>query len=429
MLQQDTTIQEKTFSTDWWKNTFIKTTEAFTKTSVFKDCLAKSETAIMRENILDIVRLLCKLRTNQFGFRIYEDGRQLGTKEMNRVYDSPPKKGESLQEWTDRTFGDKKFGMIINRGEKLHNELAQRMAYKITPLLDQVGTPMLGINFTIFIGNYGWTPLGIHTDAPGESVTHFHLGPGGKTMYTWNREQYEELAGENKYNNKDTKKFLPHANVHPFEEGDLYYMPPNEFHIGRADELSIGLTLWLNNHLKTDLAKKLLRVITDQYLTASNETMLMDKNPLEDLSAAEQAIEMFTIPKDMENLGFRDLMRETFKDYRYSLYSNSGYWTRPFPKEVEEEYTVEDSFQIVKPFVMKYTESLDKENLLIYSRGTKVVLHNFECIKQLVDKINEGNVISVKEALSILDSDWEESVGLYIITLLDTYNGIEKIKN
>jgi hypothetical protein len=427
MLQQDILIPEKTFSADWWENTFLKTTNSLTKTSVFKNCISKNETKIMRDDIIDIVRTLCKLRTTQFGFRVYIEGKQLTNKEMDKIYDSPPNVGESIDSWVKRTFKDKKFGMIINRGEKLNNELAKRMAYKISPLLDKVGTPILGINFTIFIGNYGWTPLGIHTDAPGESVTHFHLGPGDKTMYTWDKEQYEEIAGDEKYNNKDVENFFPHANVHPFKEGDLYYMPPNEFHIGKSDDLSIGLTLWLNNHLKSDLARKLLRVVVDQYLEENTETMKPDKNGIEDLSAAQQAIDLFKLPEDLENLSFKDFMQETFKDYRYSLYSNSGYWTRPFPKEVEVEFTMDDSIVLEKPFIIKYVESLDKENILIYVRGTKLVLNNHDGIKNLIDEINKGEEMTVKYAFSFLDNEWDESIGFYILNLLDTHNGIKKI--
>jgi len=427
MILQETTIQEKAFSANWWEETFLKTTDTLTKTSVFKNCISKDETGLMRDEIMSIIRMLCKLRTTQFGFRVFVEGKQLSYKQMNDIYDTPPEEGESVNSWAKRAFGDKKFGIIINRGEKFNNELSTRMAYKISPLLNQVGTPLLGVNFTIFIGNYGWTPLGIHTDAPGESVTHFHLGPGAKTMYTWNNKEYEDLAGDKKFNNKNVEKFLPYANVHPFEEGDLYYMPPNEFHIGRSDELSIGLTLWLNNHQMKDLARKLMTVILDQYLEESEDTMAPDKNPLEDLSAAKEALALIKLPEDIKDLSFNEVMEQVFKDYRYSLYSNSGYWTRPFPKEDETKYTLEDSFVLEKPFVMKYVESLDHKNIYIYVRGTKVVLNNHACIKTLIETINKGEVMTIKEAFNILDSEWDDAIGFYIINLLDTHNGIRKL--
>ncbi|WP_281986428.1 cupin domain-containing protein [Aquimarina aggregata] len=427
LVKENIPKQQEKFDSDWWKNTFLKNTDTLNKTSVFRDCISRQETAAMRLEIMDILRTLCELRTDQFGFRVFVEGKQLYNKEMDLVYDSPPKKKETINDWTKRTFKNKKFGMIINRGEKINKLLAQRIAHKISPLLPQVGIPLMGINFTIFIGNYGWTPLGIHTDAPGESVTHFHLGPGDKTMYTWDKKTYEKKAGDHKFNNKDVEQYLPLANVHPFKEGDLYYMPPNEYHIGKSDELSMGLTMWFNNHMKRDLAKKILQVIVDQYLDECTETMLPDKREIDDLSAAQQAIELFKIPQDLAQLTFKDFIQETFKDYRYSMYSNSGFWTRPFPKEKEIEYTKKDSIILEKPFEIKYSDSLDKENLLIYVRGTKLVLHNHDKIKKLINEINKGEEMTVAKALSILDKDWDESIGIYILTLLDTHNGIKKI--
>lgn len=428
MTVPNNAIMKNYFDEEWWANVFLKNTQEMKKTCVFKNCMSKNETSEMRNNILQIIRELSRLRTDQFGYRVYVEGKQLYGKEMEKIYDSPPEINENFEMWVKRVFGKKKFGMIINRGEKFNNALSKRMAFKIQPLLKKIGTPLLGLNFTIFIGNYGWTPLGIHSDALGESVLHHHLGPGPKTMYTWDKNQYEELAGENKYNNKDIKKFLPYAIEHPFEEGDLYYMPPGEFHIGKSDELSIGLTLWFNNHKKQDLARKMMRVIIDQYLEDSEETLMPDRNPIDDLSAADTAIELYKLPFYLENFTFKELAKESFKDFRYSLYSNSGYWTSPFPKEKPINFLKEDSIVLESPFQIKYTDSVDGEQILIYVRGTKLLFNNHDCIKALIDEINKGEKVKIIDLLALLDKEWEENIGLYILQLLDKHYGIKKIK-
>jgi len=427
MSPKDKVLHEKKFTANWWEHTLLTNTNSFAKAAVFGDCLPKKETQAMRANILDILRTQCKLKTTLYGFRVYVEGRQLTTKELNKIYDLPPKNMGSLTSWAQRTFGDQKFGIIMNRGENLNNELAKRMAQKISPLLKKVGTPLLGINFTFFIGNYGWTPIGIHQDDPGESVIHFHLGPGEKTMYTWNEKKYKKLAGKNRFNNKDVEKFLPYANVHPFKEGDLFYMPPNVYHIGKSDDLSVGLTLWFNNKLKSELAIKLLKVVEDQYLIENTETMVPDKNGIEDLSASRQAIDLFKLPKDLENLPFKTFMKEIFKIHKYALSSNSGYGTSPLPKEKETKFSIKDHVILEKPFVIKYVDSLDKQNLLIFIRGAKLVLLNFEGIKSLIDEINKGKKVSVKYLLSLLDKDWKEDIGIFILNLIDTHYGIRKV--
>ncbi len=427
MSPKEMVLNEKKFTANWWEHTFLANTNSFTRAAVFEDCLPKKETQAMSANILDILRTQCKLKTTLYGFRVYVEGKQLTTKELKRIYDLPPKNVDSITSWAQRTFGDQKFGIIINRGENLNNELAKRMAYKISPLLKKVGTPLLGINFTFFIGNYGWTPIGIHQDDPGESVIHFHLGPGKKTMYTWNEKEYKKLAGKNRLINKDVEKFLPYANVHPFKEGDLFYMPPNVYHIGKSDDLSVGLTLWFNNKLKSELAIKLLKVVEDQYLEENADTMLPDKKGIEDLSASRQAIDLFKLPKDLENLPFKTFMKEIFKIHKYALLSNSGYGTSPLPKEKETEFSIEDHIILEKPFVIKYVDSLDGQNILVFIRGTKLVLLNFEGIKSLIDEINKGKKVSVKYLLSLLDKDWKEDIGIFILNLIDTHYGIRKV--
>ena len=88
---------------------------------------------------------------------------------------------------------------------------------------------------------------------------------------------------------------------------------------------------------------------------------------------------------------------------------------------------MDDSIVLEKPFIIKYVESLDKENILIYVRGTKLVLNNHDGIKNLIDEINKGEEMTVKYAFSFLDNEWDESIGFYILNLLDTHNGIKKI--
>jgi len=76
-----------------------------------------------------------------------------------------------------------------------------------------------------------------------------------------------------------------------------------------TDDPSVGLTLWFNNKLKSELAIKLLKVVEDPYLKESTKTMVPDKNDLEDLRASQQAIDLFKLPKDLENLPFRTFMK------------------------------------------------------------------------------------------------------------------------
>ncbi|MAT90396.1 MAG: hypothetical protein CMC35_06850 [Flavobacteriaceae bacterium] len=420
-------IQHTPFSDAWW-DYFLNTTASLNKTSVLKDCLSRKETAFMRSELMGIIRQLASMRTTEFGYRVFLDGKSLRNAEMEGFYDLPPKENESLEAWSHRCLNDRKFGLIINRGEKFSPELAAMVSKKIQPLLDKMGVPSLGITFTIFIGNYGWTPIGIHTDGRGENVLHFHLGKGGKTMYTWNPEDYEAATTEEeRFNNKNVEKYLDIANQHPFGEGDLYFMPEGEYHIGRSDELSMGLTLWFNNHSKRQLCQKTMRVIIDQWLEENNDILPLDTNAVEDISHIDKALDLFGIPEDLQDLSFREFLKETYKDFRYSIYSNGAFWTRPFPREENFEFTLETEVQLVQPYQILLVESRDKKNVHLYIRGTKLVFNNHPCIHDFVELLNSGNTVSIAALKDTLDPSWNLDICVYLINSIYLYNGIRII--
>lgn len=419
---------EDKFSSTWWDD-FLSSTQNMSQTAVIRNGMPKEETALMQQYILEILADIAKLRTNKFGYRVYIDGVQLENNDMIQVYDSPPKKDETLAEWVNRAFGERKFGMIINQGERFNLELSKLIAFKLKPLLDKIGMPTEGIIFTLFIGNYDSTPLGIHLDLPGKSVIHFHLGPGSKTMYTWDTKEYLDLVGEEKYNNQNINKYLPFANKHHFDEGDIYFMPEDTYHVGTQEGLSVAIACWCYNRSNQDFAQRLQSLLLEQYLKKVDENLKPDSNPIDNVSALDKTLDLFDIPAALEQLNFKDLMKETYRDLRYSLYSNAGYRTSPFLKAESISFDLNDTIEIEKPYKILYKESLDTQKLQLFIRGTKFELNNFDGIKTLIDEINTDKPIVVKDALSILDKNWDHDIGLYILSVLYKHHGIQVIKN
>lgn len=413
------------FTKEWW-NQFMTTTANLTKTSVFKDCMDKDETALLKKYVLQIIKDLAISRTNKYGYRVYIEGILLDNFEMHAIYDKPPLADEGIEEWSKRVFGDKKFGMIINKGEKFHVELSKNIALKTATLFEHIGFPREGINFTLFIGNYDKTPLGIHQDKKGENVIHFHLGPGNKTMYTWDKTEYLELVGEKKNNNPEIENLLPYATEFAFKEGDLYFMPQGEYHIGTQDGLSVAITLWQYNHTKEKLAAKLNTLLFNEFMQKNDDLLFPDKNDLDDLSGLNEVLAIVQIPEELENLNYKDLMREAYRDLKYSLNSNAGYRTSPFPKQ-DELFNEEDFIQVEKPFKILYKESINGEKLHIYLRGIKIELKNYHCIKDLIDLINAGDKNSVYDLFSVLDDEWSTDVKIYMLNLLYKNHAICKV--
>ena len=348
---------------------------------------------------------------------------------MNLIYDAPPYDHEEVENWVERVFGEKKFGMILNLGEKFNLDLSKNIAIKTQPYLEKVGFPREGINFSIFIGNYDKTPLGIHKDPPGQDVMHFHLGPGDKTMYTWGRKEFENLIANQKFDKQDVAGLLPYSTEFSFKEGDMYFMPEGEYHIGKQNGLSMALTFWRYNHTKDKLAKKLQNVIFGQFLKKNDDLLVSDKNELSDVNGLEETLDIFDIPIEMENLNFKDLMREAYKDLRYSIHSNAGYRTSPFPFEQDILFEMDDVIVLEKPYKILHKLSLNGEKIHVYVRGVKLELNHFDCIISLLDRINIGKEEKIRDLLNILDQSWSEEIGLYILNLIYKNHGITIVKH
>ncbi len=427
-------IEEK-FKEKWW-DYFLSKSNYMSRPTVFENCLSKEETSLMRKLILEIIQELATRRTTRFGYRVYvEKDRILNEDEMNFIYDNPPKNNENLEQWWSRTFQNKKVGMIINQGERFNLQLSEIIAKKIKPLLEKTGIPTEGIIFTLFIGNYDSTPLGIHLDLPGKNVIHFHLGPGSKTIYTWDdTKKYVNLAGKDSQNNKDLQTYLPLASKHDFKEGDLFCMPEDIYHIGTQEGLSIGIACWCNNRTKHDLIEQLISLLLNQYLKAdpnlyirdSNNNLKPDKNPLEDSTFLDKTLqEWFNFPNGFELLTFDEVLKEAYKDLRYSLHSNAGYRTAPFSIEEDYNFKPETLICLCSPYKIKYRESLDNEKLYIYVRGIKLSLNNHNCIKGFIDAINKGNEITVDSLLNLMDLSWDKEIGFHILNLIYKHHGIK----
>jgi len=413
----------KAFTPAWWGD-FLIETDNQTRTAVLNDCLEETETALFREYVLEILRTLARLRTNKHGFRIYIDGVKLIGNDMAQFYDYPPAAGETLEEWSTRVFGDKKFGMIINLGEKLNVDLANEVAKKIRPLFQQVGFPREGVNFTIFIGNYDKTPLGIHQDPAGQSVTHFHLGPSDKTMYTWGKHEFPKLLEDKGLLITDVEELIPYATKYTFSEGDVYFMPEGEYHIGKQDGLSIAVTIWQYNLTKSKLLKKVVSTLIEQFAEEDNSLNLPDQNPLDSYSGIESTIDLLSLPPDMMGLSLPDLLREAYIEMRYAIQSNSGYRTSPLTADEIHLFENDDIIELVQPFQLLYKRSKDEERLQMFIRGVKIEFMYFQCITHLIDVINDGKPHKVEDLLDVLDETWETSTGKYLLGLFYKHHGI-----
>jgi hypothetical protein len=416
----------------WWQNVLTNTAnlrEPIVLPNVFED-----EVETLSNLSVDIFRKLALARGTERGFRVWvgdENGVIAAepTKEYDdRLCNNPPLAGESISEWGKRIFGDRKFGIIMNDGQLYSAEMNQKIALKIQPLLELIGMPLTGVSTTYFVGNYGYTPLGIHQDLIGEDVFHFHLGPGPKVMYTWDEELYQSISGVSN-NRTNIEELLPAANKYPFGAGDIFYMPWDKYHVGYSDEISLGLTMWINNPTPAAFVRKLARSVLGE-ITPIKDREIMLKSVLSpdsgipgDPKLFEELAPYFHIDETMADLSLQDFMHLAIESYRMGLLSNAGFVLLQAPEPLEVDTLAGQTVQLVQPF--KIYHFVQKTKLFFFVRGYRLSIAYHSALPGLLERLNTGEAVAVDNLIEPLLNDWTEEVAHYVISLLLSHRGIE----
>jgi hypothetical protein len=417
----DALAEERNFDATWW-NRFYEKTGCMSRCEVFKDTLDRAETAKMRRDVLDMIAETCLERRLRYGIRLWVDGTQIDN--LDPFFDTPPLPHEDIGDWTTRVFGKRKYGIIFNRGEKFSDHLSRSMVLKLGPLIDKIGMPTEGFLFTIFIGNYDNTPLGIHKDLPGKSVMHFHLGPGPKTMYTWDDQPYSTHAAADPSNAKQLAKHAHYSLSHTFDEGDIYFMPENRFHIGTQSGLSVGIACWCNNRSVQDMTTRLFTLFARDYIRSSPAMLKADPSDLNNTDHIEQVLDLYDMPKELADATMKDVLRYVYRDLRYALYSNGGLRNGPLPRKDRITLRENSIVQVEHPYKMLHYASTDGSRLSLFSRGTRLEMHFNPAIIRIVERINQGEAASIKELEELSAPDLPALGVRQLLQQLRTFRGI-----
>ncbi|OHX19368.1 cupin domain-containing protein [Chromobacterium sphagni] len=413
------------FSDAWWEG-FLQESRQLNNPVVFKGALGDAQVAAFRQAVLELLATRASLRERPYGFRVYADGRLLNRDELERVYDCPPQPGENLETWGERVFPGTPYGIILNAGEKFHHQLSREIALMLGPLFQKIGLPRDGVQFSIFIGNYDKTPLGVHQDLRGENVIHFHVGPGAKTMYLWDPEQYRRLTEEEGVTKRDFAALKPYARIFHFEAGDLFFMPEGTFHIGEQDELSIGITVWQYTHTNQAMARNLHAFLLKQLDGQPDEAIVHDPSPPDDASALDAIFANRRLPEEYRGRDYHQLMRLAYLDWRHCLASNAGYRSPPFPQEARESLTPADRVRAETPYRI-LTRETTPGRMAVYVRGNKLEMNRHPGLISMLHRLNQGQDCGVAELLELLDPRWPAKIGLHLLTELLHWRGISRL--
>ena len=418
--------------TAWWQQVLADT--ANLREPIVLPNVFENEVDDLSELTVDIFRKLTQARGTESGFRVWvSDEHGAIAPEPTKAYDeslcqNPPLPGETISAWGKRIFGDRKFGIIMNDGQLYSAEMNQKIARKIQPLLDLIGMPLTGVSTTYFVGNYGYTPLGIHQDRIGEDVFHFHLGPGPKVMYTWDEELYRSISGVMN-NRTNIEELLPAANKYPFEAGDIFFMPWDKFHVGHSDEISLGLTMWINNPTPAFFIRKLARSILGEITPIKDRAIMMntvlspDSGIPGDPKIFEELAPYIQVDEAMADLSLQEFMRFSIESYRLGLLSNGGFVLLQTPEPLDADALLGHAVQLVQPF--KIFHLVLKQKIFLFVRGYRLSLAYHPALPGLLARLNTGEPVPVEDLIEPLLGEWAPDVARYVVALLLSHRGIE----
>jgi len=419
----------ESFSRDWWFD-FIQKNVSFSETQVYRNAFSENLIAILNKGVHQMLQSRINRLDIGSGFRLYVDGIQVRDEDVIKmVKENKLQDGDDIEAYCRKNFGTN-FGIITNYGEKHSEILSNTILESIKPLFDIIGIPPWGVELTTFIGNYGWTPLGIHRDKRGENVLHFHLGSGKKSMYVWDENVYEKV-GKGVSNNKNIEPILKYAKKHEFGAGDLYYMPWNKYHIGYSGDFSIGVTLWFNNPTRHDFSELMIDTMKNLYLKNDQSIIESQIDYLNNENTLDDFLNTLSISKSAMNSSLRDFLKETYMEYKKCLTSNGGWQNTPLVlhKNLDDKKDFHPNLyneSIVRNGIYDILTEKLGDRLNIYVRGAKLSFKYFPEIVKVIQTINKGAVVKVTSLVQN-HSALPQEVILYILRTLINNRGIKAV--
>lgn len=409
---------------EFWLN-FIDVNENFSDSCVIKDSFDETDKNILMNGVTETLYRRINDKNLFKGFRLYFEGEESSKENTDNFFlSNPPNANEDIIEYCKRIF-DKKFGIIMNNNEAFSEKLASRVIEMMQPLFEVAGLPPLGNEITVFIGNYGWTPLGIHKDHIGENVLHFHLGPGRKQMYTWEQDIYENLVGKDVLNNKNIEPILSHAKKHDFGEGDIFYMPWYKNHVGYTEEISIGVSLWFQSTDNYTFSKKIIQHFISEFLPKDKKIIPPQIDYINNHDTYDYFKQIVLSTIDNKDSSLDDFLKKMYLDHKNSLLSNGNWANLPLENEIENDnydFFKNKKIELSKPFKIIF-ENYNNEKLNIFVRGIRLRIKYFKDFEELLTRLNNNETIIINKYLKNIEIP--EEPFLYIILTLYKYKGVK----
>ena len=395
-----------------WQNLLMRS-EGMTVPAMISGALSPEEIAQFMEFYRDIFREFLGRGSTHLGLKVFIDG-IMNHAAQEGLMASPPGEVEPFTEWTERIFSPQKFGMILNNLEKYSNPFASFAAAMTTPLLELTGVPLGGFAFLIFIGNYGFTPFGVHKDNPGEEGFLFHIGPGEKRLYTWETERFLELSGGNHLHTRPEEILSEAENVFILAPGDIVFLPSEVYHVADTPEFSVSMVMDFVNPPASALRRTIASRIAEGTEVRGRTDSPVDPIRQQDLDSM--------IP----SLGMESEIRNALNALLLRLQSNGGIFA---PSDYRKEGgnvlpSDGEELRISSPFRI-FSRERAEDDVILFCRGHEIHSSPHPRLKDWISNLNGGRGYSWEEILDTFQPEWDVQNILGLLSQLKMVDGIE----
>lgn len=396
--------------------------EFFSQTNDLKDSKVFESPASIAVGIDDVVTVINSISKNHApglntGLRLYIDNVQRPDYEQTVIH-NPPSYGASLEEWANTLFNNQRFGLIINQSERWNDDLCIKISKFLAPLRQKYGLIRDLVEIVIFIGNYGYTPFGIHYDGDCLSNIHLHLGPGQKSMYLWEPEIYKKLTGSYEFcHNPESVINTGQEFIIPAKS--VYYLPAGYYHVGCTKDFSVGIAISFARNTNKDFMLSAIKTRLENDFSKIPEYML-DK----ELNEANSNLVIQPLLEQMfqHEMSVNRFFQTAIDEQILSIKSNNGFKTSPIKKNIDVDLT--SRLIKIPNFEISISSLEDDKRLLVYVRGNRIIIKKNQSIMQLIARLNHGEEINLSSFAQDNKQNLSESDLISFVKILVCYSGV-----
>ncbi len=355
---------------------------------------------------VEIFREFIRRGAGHLGLKVFT-GSEMDHTEGGHLMQTPPLEEEALTLWTERLFGGKNFGIILNNLEKYSDRFARTATAETNRLLALTGMPLGGLAFLLFAGNYGFTPFGVHKDNPGEEGFLFHMGPGVKKLYTWETNRFLELSGGLHIHTDPASIISEAENAFTLAPGDIAFLPSGTYHVADTPEFSVSMVMDFVNPPPAYIRRTIAARIAEEEMQTNGEPPLPPLLSGEDGTGISQLLPALRMGEEVER---------AFEDYILRLQSNAGLYTPAEPNRNGNAFMPGEGeeLRLADPFRIFYRRS-GPDRLTIYSRGRAVRSPLHPRLTDWLDRLNKGEGFSWEEIRGTFEPEWDVREILFLL--------------